>query len=85
MTALVGLMLGGGLLLVLSPGLWPRGEGRGIRPPQLVNVRERLVQAGLHRVSPAVVVVVSALLGVVGFAVVLALTGVVVAAWEARE
>ena len=83
MTALVGLMLGGGLLLVLSPGLWPRGEGRGIRPPQLANVRERLVQAGLHRVSPAVVVVVSALLGVVGFALVLALTGVVVVATAA--
>ena len=48
MTALVGLMLGGGLLLVLSPGLWPRGERRGIRPPQLANVRERLVQAGLR-------------------------------------
>ncbi|HQI66612.1 MAG TPA: type II secretion system F family protein [Rhodoglobus sp.] len=83
MTALVGLMLGGGLMLVLSPGLWPRGEGRGIRPPQLASVRERLVQAGLHRVSPAVVVVVSALLGVVGFAVVLALTGVVVVATAA--
>ena len=80
MTVIVGLMLGAGLLLVLSPGLWPRGSGTGIRSRRASRTRERLVQAGLHRVSPAVVVVVSALLGVVAFAAVVALTGVVVVA-----
>lgn len=83
MTVIVGLMLGAGLLLVLSPGLWPRGSGTGIRARRLPRVRERLVQAGLHRVSPAVVLVVSALLGVVAFAAVVALTGVVVLALAA--
>lgn len=67
MTLVAGLALGAGLLLTVSPLLWPRA-GRAPRPA-LPGLRDRLVQAGLERVSPATVVVVSALLGVAGAAV----------------
>lgn len=80
MTVLVGLLLGAGLILVLSPRLWPRATGTGIRGVGLPRVRERLVQAGLHRVNPAVVLVVSALLGLVALAAAFAATGVAVIA-----
>ncbi len=68
MSLVLGIALGGGLLLVASPFLWPRTEST--RRPQLPGLRDRLVQAGLARVSPATVLVVSALLGVVTGAVV---------------
>lgn len=68
MTLLLGLLLGAGLLLVISPVLWPR---RGsVRRAALPGIRDRLVQAGLERVSPATVLVVSVLLGVVAGAAV---------------
>ncbi len=67
MTLVVGLALGAGLLLTISPLLWPRAERRP--RPALPGLRDRLVQAGLERVSPATVVVVSVLLGVAGAAV----------------
>jgi len=63
----VGLALGAGLLLTISPLLWPRAE-RTPRPA-LPGLRDRLVQAGLERVGSATVVVVSVLLGVAGAAV----------------
>lgn len=68
MSLVLGLTLGGGLLLTVSPFLWPRTGSA--RRPQLPGLRDRLVQAGLARVSPATVLVVSALLGVVTGAVV---------------
>ncbi len=68
MSLVLGLTLGGGLLLTVSPFLWPR-TGSARRPP-LPGLRDRLVQAGLARVSPATVLAVSALLGVVAGAVV---------------
>jgi tight adherence protein B len=65
-TLVAGLALGAGLLLVISPFLWPRTA----RTPRraLPGLRDRLVQAGLQRVSPATVVAVSVLLGVAGAA-----------------
>lgn len=59
---LLGLALGSGVTLVLSVRLWPR-KLLGRRPSRLAaKVRERLVQAGLERVSPAVVGVVACVL-----------------------
>ena len=65
MTIAVGLLLGAGLVLGVSPWLWPRAAAsktRGRRP--LDGVRDRLRQAGLGQVSAAVFVVVSVLFGV---------------------
>ena len=66
MTLVAGLALGAGLLLIVSPWFWPRT----VRAPRSVlpGLRDRLAQAGLQRVSPATVVVVSLLLGVAGAA-----------------
>jgi len=50
-TVALGLLLGFGLVLALSPILWPAARGEG-RKPRLVRIlRERLAQAGLHAVS----------------------------------
>ena len=81
MTAILGVVLGAGLLLIASVFLWPKGRhGMSRRRASPGRLRERLVQAGLGRVSPATVLVVSALLGVAVAAVVFALVPVVVIA-----
>ena len=81
MTAILGVVLGAGLLLIASVFLWPKGRhGMSRRRASPGRLRERLVQAGLGRVSPATVLVVSALLGVAVAAVVFALAPVVVIA-----
>lgn len=59
-----GLLLGAGLLLLGSPWLWPRAESRPSRAAPLRRMSDRLAQAGLVRMQPAVVIVVSAVLGV---------------------
>lgn len=60
----LGLLLGAGLVLASSPWLWPRRQGAGPRPSRLVaGLRDRLVQAGLGRVGPAVFLALSGLLG----------------------
>jgi tight adherence protein B len=65
MSAAVGLLLGAGLLLGISPWLWPR---RGVSPTRrrrpLDELQDRLRQAGLGQVSAAVFVIVSVLFGV---------------------
>jgi len=61
-TLILGLALGAGLLLVISPFLWPRAERR--HSPSPSALRDRLHQAGLPRMSPATVLLLSALLGV---------------------
>jgi tight adherence protein B len=74
-TAVWGLVMGVGVLLVASPALWPAPEVR--RPSRsLAPVRARLRQAGLGRVTPLTFIVVSLVLGVVGGAVVFALVPV---------
>jgi len=74
-TAVWGLLLGVGVLLVASPFLWPAtAEPRQSR--SLAQVRARLAQAGLGRVTPATFVAVSVLLGLVSGAVVFALVPV---------
>ncbi|MDJ0334573.1 type II secretion system F family protein [Salinibacterium sp. G-O1] len=80
MSALLGLLLGAGAILMISPALWPRGA-REPRPSAIVaRQRERLVQAGLARISPATVFTVAALMAVVSTSLVFALFSVVVLA-----
>jgi tight adherence protein B len=62
MSVVLGLLLGAGVVLAASPLLWPaRPDTTGARPGRL---RERLVQAGLERVSVGAFVVASAIAGV---------------------
>ncbi|WP_411698762.1 type II secretion system F family protein [Conyzicola sp.] len=75
MTAVWGLVMGIGVLLVASPVLWPAPEAP-TPSRSLAPVRVRLRQAGLGRVTPLLFFVVSLLLGVVGGAVVYALVPV---------
>ncbi len=80
MSALLGLLLGAGVLLVVSPLLWPRGV-RETKPSAIMaRQRERLVQAGLARISPATVFTVASLLAVVSASLIFALFSVVVLA-----
>ena len=71
MSVVLGLALGIGVVLAMAPFAWPRaaktsGPFAGLDQ----RMRDRLTQAELHRVSPAMVVVVSGLLGAaVGFLV----------------
>lgn len=75
--ALLGTMLGLGLLLAASPLLWPAMRPTLSRAPARArHLHERLVLAGLATVAPSTVVTVSLLLGVTVGALALALTGV---------
>lgn len=61
----MGLLLGAGLVLGVSPWLWPRAAASiSPRRAPLDGLRDRLRQAGLGRVSAGVFVVVSLLGGV---------------------
>jgi tight adherence protein B len=78
-TVALGLMLGAGVLLIVSPRLWPalatdRGPGVGDR------MRAWLARAGLDRVHPAVFVVVSLAGGAVAATVAVSLVPVVAVA-----
>lgn len=66
MTIAVGLLLGAGLVLGISPWVWPRAAAPvgARRPGALGSLRVRLRQAGLPQVSAGVFIVVSVLLGV---------------------
>jgi tight adherence protein B len=72
----LGALLAAGLLLTISPFVWPRRASVRARRDWMQPYRQRLTLAGLGGVSPTLVIVVSALLGVVGGALVLALIGV---------
>lgn len=59
MSLLVGALFGLGLLLALSPWLWPRAPGASQQNSLDRMLRERLAQAGLTQVSPGALGVVS--------------------------
>ena len=80
MSAALGLLLGAGILLVVSPMLWPRGARKTTPSALMQRQRERLVQAGLSRISPATVFTVAGLLAVASASVVFAVFSVVVLA-----
>ena len=74
MSALLGILLAAGLLLAASPLLWPRLAGRMRRQSALAALwRERLTQAGLGRVTPAVLGLVSLVIGTAAASVAFAL------------
>lgn len=91
MTLLLGCALGLGVLLTVSPFLWPAVAGRAPRavPGPILRLRDRLEQAGLHRVGIPTLAVVSVVLSVAAAALVfaivpvaaLALTAGLVALW----
>ena len=72
MTLAAGLLLGAGLLLIVSPFLWPRAVSTPSRRPLLDGLRTRLAQAGLGRVAVGVPIAVSVLVGLALGAIVLA-------------
>lgn len=79
MIPVLGAIGGAGLLLVLSPLLWPRGAV----PPRRTGssaIEDRLARAGFPRMAPAVFVLCSSILGGATGAVVLGTTGLVAAA-----
>ncbi|MEX1079251.1 MAG: type II secretion system F family protein [Homoserinimonas sp.] len=77
MTLLIGCALGLGLLLAVSPFLWPASLRRTRSRPLAVNALEqRLALAGLHSVSVPGLVAVSLVLGLAAGAVTLALVPV---------
>ncbi len=76
MILVLGALLAAGLLLAISPFVWPRRASVRAHRDWMQPYRQRLTLAGLGGVSPTLVMVVSALLGVVGGALVLALIGV---------
>ncbi|MGO1769734.1 MAG: type II secretion system F family protein [Microbacterium sp.] len=68
MTILLGLALAAGLLLVLSPWLWPAGDR--VAPPPRPGAASRLLEsAGLSHVAPRVLVLGCAAAGIVSGAV----------------
>jgi len=76
-TIAVGLLLGAGLVLGISPWVWPRAAiPAGRRGSLLDGLRVRLREAGLPQVSAGVFVVVSVLLGVSVLALVTLVTPV---------
>ncbi len=81
----LGALAGAGLLLILSPLLWPAGSAPRTRTGRsAAAITDRLVRAGFEAVSPAVFVAVSLVLAAAAGALVLALTaltaGAIVAA-----
>lgn len=75
----LGALGGAGLLLVVSPLLWPSGTAVRRRRSE-GRVADRLARAGVRGVAPGLFVPVSALVGLAAGALVEAATGVPVAA-----
>lgn len=79
--ALIGLVLGVGLVLVVAPVLWPaRAERVAHASGPVAAVETRLRRAGLERVTASAFVVASILLGAVFGAVTFAVTPIAVLA-----
>ena len=62
-----------GVFLVVSTFLWPRKPRTALKPPLLAPLRERLVQAGLPRVSPGMLIAVSFVLAALALTLVFAI------------
>lgn len=77
MTLLLGCALGLGLVLAVSPLLWPITGSTARRPRATDGMRERLTQAGLHTVSPLTLVAVSLIVGLALAAITYAVAPVV--------
>jgi tight adherence protein B len=77
MSDAVGLLLGIGLVLGVSPILWPAIESDGGRATPAARAREVLAQAGLSRVGLGPVAAASIILGVGASALVLAFIPVI--------
>jgi tight adherence protein B len=82
-SALLGVALAAGVLLVASPWLWPRGTRMPRRSALAALWRERLAQAGLARVTPAMLAAVSFVMGIAVASVAFALLPVIVLALAA--
>ena len=81
MIPVLGGLAGAGLLLILSPLLWPATRRPAASQRRLaVAVEQRLARAGFEAVSPAVFVLVSLVLGAAAGSLVLALTSLAAAA-----
>jgi len=77
MNILLSIVAGSGVLLIVSPWVWPRrAAARTARRTPLDAGRERLVQAGLGSVPVGVFIAASAVLGLGGASVAFAMTGV---------
>ncbi|WP_347756791.1 type II secretion system F family protein [Agrococcus sp. ProA11] len=82
MSWLLGALLGLGLVLAISPWLWPRVEAAGDPRPRAALL-DRLTQAGLDGIPPLALLAVSLLAGVLAAGVALALTPVIAVAGAA--
>ncbi|WP_213813893.1 type II secretion system F family protein [Glaciihabitans sp. dw_435] len=80
MAVVFGLLLGTGAVLTSSVFFWPRASNPPARTPSplVTRVRDRLVQAGLGRVSVPLLIVVSTIVGVAAGAIALALAPVLI-------
>ena len=77
MTLILGSLLGCGILLLVSPLLWPARAARpSTRPSAFDVVRARLTQAGLESVPVAVFLMLSAIVAVMSAALCQVLLGV---------
>lgn len=75
MTLLVGALLGAGLLLCVSPWLWPRQE-RPARDPRSTRLRRLLDEAGHSRTPTRTIVAVMVAIAAVSAALAWLLTGI---------
>ena len=83
MTIAVGLLLGAGILLVLSPVMWPATVGQTTSTAKGGGFGTILAQAGLPRVSPATVLVVAVVLAAVAMATTFAVLPIAMLAFAA--
>lgn len=80
MTVLVGAMLAAGLLLCVSPWLWPAGAPRAAAPARDGALTRLMDEAGFSAASPRIVVAVMCAAALVAFAVAWLVTGIPVLA-----
>lgn len=79
MTVLLGALLGAGLVLLVSPWLWPASE-RIVRAPRRGRLNELLEEAGYPRTAPRMLLITMIAVAVVAASLVWLLTGLPVLA-----